>query len=108
LKQCYKVCKKPVCWKHFHKTSGKICNDCKEGPLTSLDVAIVACYNLLASQRFRYPKFHSKSIGNTDRLLFLKSISIPKLYQYFSISKFMFNPIGSKLKIHATCNSVKQ
>ena len=80
LKQCCEVCKKPVCRKHSHKTSEVTCNNYKDGPLTSLAVAIDACYIFLARQRFRYSKFHSfelqsyifravintgKSIGNT-------------------------------------------
>src|SRR6218665_982786 len=58
VKQCCEVCKKPICRKHSHKTSGVTCNNCKDGPLTSLTVAIDACYSLglLASQRFRYSK----------------------------------------------------
>src|SRR6218665_3696114 len=49
----------PVCRKHSHKASGVTSNNCKGGPLTSLTVAIDACYILLPSQRFQYSNYHS-------------------------------------------------
>src|SRR6218665_1756968 len=35
-------------------------------------------------------------------ILFLKSIAIPILYQYFSISKFVFNPIKCMLTVSSS------
>src|SRR6218665_815475 len=55
VKQCCKVCKKPVCKKHTHKTSGVTC--CNHLLLTSWIVAIDACYILLASQWICRPMF---------------------------------------------------
>src|SRR6218665_3742160 len=48
-----------ACRKRSYKTSGVTCNNCKDGPLTSSTVAIDANYILLASQQFRYSKYHS-------------------------------------------------
>ena len=58
MKQFCEVCKKPVCRKQSYKTLGVTCNNCMEGPLTSSTVAVYACYILLASQRFKYSKYH--------------------------------------------------